>query len=72
MSRYELFDRSRMELRSLALRGHDLQWSDCLPLTSPSESFSHPEFADLTHRIAEARKCDRPVILMMGAQPRQC
>ncbi len=69
MSRYELFDRSRLELKSLALREHDLQWSDCLPLAPPAEPFDHPEFADLTDRIREARKRERPVILMMGAHP---
>ena len=67
MSRYELFDRSRVKLQSVSTRGHDLHWTDCLPLAAPSEPFEHPEFPDLVARIADARQHNRPVVLMMGA-----
>lgn len=69
MSRYKLFDRTRLELRSLATRGHDLHWSDCLPLTPPGRPFAHPDFQDLLKRIRGANRLGRPVILMMGAHP---
>jgi hypothetical protein len=69
LSRYELFDRSRIELGSLARRGHDLKWTDCPPLQAPEMPYDHPDFAQLIRRIRRARERDRPVILMMGAHP---
>jgi hypothetical protein len=69
MSRYEQFDRSRVELRSLADRGHDLHAADCLPLEPPGEAFEHAELASLVGKIVAARRQGRPVILMMGAHP---
>jgi hypothetical protein len=69
MSRYELFDRSQLELWRLARRGHDLPASDVLPLSASIKPFDHPEFRLLIDRIAEARCQQRPVVLMMGAHP---
>ncbi len=69
MTRYEQFDRSRVELRPVAERGHDLKAEDCLPLAAPEEPYVHPEFAELIERIAAARQNGRPVIVMMGAHP---
>jgi hypothetical protein len=69
MSRYELFDRSRVKLAELAGRGHDLLAGDCLPLAPPRDPFQHPEFAALVERIVAARRSGRPVICMMGAHP---
>jgi hypothetical protein len=69
MSRYELFDRSRIVLGDLAERGHDLRAEDCLPLESPAEPYGHPELDELVERILAARRRSRPVILMTGAHP---
>jgi hypothetical protein len=69
VSRYERFDRKRIELRPLNDRGHDLQWTDCLPVVPPGDRYDHPEFAGLVERIRRARDRQRPVILMMGAHP---
>jgi len=69
MSRYELFDRSRIELGDLAGRGHDLVAEDCLPLESPEDPLVHPDLDALVERILAARRARRPVILMMGAHP---
>ena len=69
MSRYELFDRKRIELRSLEDRGHDLKWTECLSLVPPEKSYDHPAFSQLISRIVRARGQQRPVILMMGAHP---
>ena len=69
MSRYELFDRSRIELRALADRGHDLKAADCLPLAGPAEPFEHPEFPELVARILEARRNGHPVVMMIGGHP---
>lgn len=69
MSRYELFDRSQIELWNLGRRGNDLQAQDVLSLTAPIEPFEHPEFSQLIERITQARANGRPVVLMMGAHP---
>ncbi|MBI3839820.1 MAG: hypothetical protein HY288_18005 [Planctomycetia bacterium] len=66
MSRYELFDRSRIALKDLAERGHDLHAADCQPLTASFEKYAHPEFGQFVGHIVEARRQGRPVILMMG------
>jgi hypothetical protein len=69
MSRYALFDRSRLELRPVAERGHDLQAAACRPLAPPERPFVHPDLAELAERIVAARRAGRPVIVMMGAHP---
>jgi hypothetical protein len=69
MSRYPLFDREQIELKSLADRGHDLAAADCLPLDAPCEPYDHPELSEVVDRIVQARRNDRPVVLMMGGHP---
>ncbi|MGD0901001.1 MAG: hypothetical protein ABR915_24485 [Thermoguttaceae bacterium] len=69
MSRYELFDRGRVQLRELEERGHDLRAADCLPLAPPEQPYADPEFPRLLGRIAAAREARRGVLLMMGAHP---
>jgi hypothetical protein len=69
MSRYELFDRSHIELWNLDRRGNDLLANDVLALQPPSTPYEHPEFAQLVERIVLARAQGRPVVLMMGAHP---
>jgi hypothetical protein len=69
MSRYERFDRRRLELRPLALRGHDLAWSDCQPLRPPAQPFGDPELPKLVEHLLAARCQGRPVVLMLGAHP---
>ncbi|MGD9720349.1 MAG: hypothetical protein AB7O59_07045 [Pirellulales bacterium] len=67
MSRYPLFDRSRIALAALATRGHDVTAADCRTLTDRRPAYAHPELPALAHHIREARRMRRPVILMMGA-----
>ena len=69
MSRYLLFDRQQIELKSLAERGHDLAAADCLPLDAPVEPYDTFEFSELVDRILQARRSGRPVVLMMGGHP---
>jgi len=69
MSRYPLFDRSRIELKSLAERGHDLCAAACLPLAPPAEPYDAPEFGLLVEAVVQARRQGRPVVLMMGGHP---
>jgi hypothetical protein len=69
MSRYPLFDRSALELRDLAERGHDLGWPDCRRLDEPVEAFTAAGFEELIVAVKEARRNQRPVILFTGGHP---
>ena len=64
---YPIFDRSQLKLRPLGERTHDMHLRE---LRDPAETpppFDHPHLPAVIDRIAQARKNDRPVILMMGA-----
>jgi hypothetical protein len=64
---YPLFDRSKLHLKPLSERKHDMTLAEVLPLDSPGEPFDDPQLAQVAERIIRARKSDAPVILMMGA-----
>src|SRR5215831_18980614 len=64
MSRYELFDRSRLLIKPLAERAHDLQLSNWLALSDPTPPFEHPDLAAVADRVRAGRGAR---ILMMGA-----
>jgi len=68
-SRYPLFDHSRLELRRLVERGHDMTVEHLLPPASQRSLFEHFEFDDLARVIAVARQANRPVLIMMGGHP---
>ncbi len=69
-SRYPRFDRTRLKLRPLSEREHDLEWSHWLSLEEAAPPFEAADAAAL-RRLAEwigrARREARAVILMMGA-----
>jgi hypothetical protein len=69
MSRYPVFDRSRIRVEPLAVRGHDLAWTDCLPLAAPRQPYPHPDLPGLAHHILLARRHTRPVLVMLGGHP---
>ncbi|MBU4263801.1 MAG: hypothetical protein KKC76_18250 [Proteobacteria bacterium] len=64
-SRYEEFDRSRLNILPLADRQHDLDLSAILPLDQVA--VDHGELVEVAKRIRAARQEGRPVVLMMGA-----
>src|SRR3982751_3657011 len=64
MSKYQMFDRSRLEIKPLAERQHDLQLSNWLALGDPTPPFEHPDLATVAERIRATRGAR---ILMMGA-----
>lgn len=65
--RYTTFDRSRLLIKPLADRIHDLHLDSCLrPEESPSP-FSSPYLPRLAHSIAAARAAGAARVLMMGA-----
>jgi len=67
VSRYELFDRSRLSIQPLAERVHDLHAGHWLALSDEPPAFEHPDLAALAARLREARAAGAARILMMGA-----
>src|SRR4051812_13986488 len=63
---FPTFDRSRLRIRPLAERSHDLALSVLLPLDHEPD-FRHPALTELGRRLAEARRRGAARILMMGA-----
>jgi hypothetical protein len=66
-SKYEKFDRSRLALKPLSEREHDLRLDHWLRLEDEAPPWSHPQLAELPRRLAEARRSGAARILMMGA-----
>jgi hypothetical protein len=60
------FDRSRLRLRPLAERAHDLDLSALLPLDAAA-AFDHPALPVLGRRLVEAKRHGRARVLLMGA-----
>ena len=66
-SKYPLFDRSRLRLRPLAERVHDLALDHWLALESAPLAFEHPQLPELAARVVAARASGAARILIMGA-----
>ena len=66
-SRYETFDRSRLEIKPLAERVHDLHLDRWLGLEDATPPFEHPDLAGVAQRLERARGRGAARILMMGA-----
>ena len=66
-SKYIAFDRSRLRLKPLAERVHDLQASYWMRLEDAAPPFAHPDLATLAEHLEQARERGAARILMMGA-----
>ena len=66
-SRYPTFDRSRLRIRPLAERQHDMSVTDLLPLDAGESGFAHPQLATVVQRLTDARRLGAARILMLGA-----
>jgi hypothetical protein len=64
---FKTFDRSKLKLRPLGEREHDLSREVLIYPESPYERFEHPALPVLAERIREARAGGSAVILMAGA-----
>jgi len=64
---YPTFDRSRLKLRPLTERVHDLSLDSFYALDDPVPAYDAPGLDTLAQRVASAYRRGRPVILMMGA-----
>ncbi len=67
MKPYPKFDRSKLTLKPLAERRHDMTFADILPLDAQVPAHNDPNMETIAARMTHARRTDRPVILMMGA-----
>lgn len=65
--RYPEFDRSRLRIKPLAERTHDLQLDRWLALEDPAPPFEDARLGPLAARVVEARRRGAARILMMGA-----
>jgi hypothetical protein len=64
---YPMFDRSRLHIKPLAERVHDMTLDRILPLDGTGEPFEDPALPAIAQRIVAARRQGAPVILLMGA-----
>ena len=65
MSRYSLFDRSRLDIHPLNTRIHDLDLSNIREIEHPEKI--HPKLDIVGHKIQQAKKKNASVMLLMGA-----
>ena len=66
-SKYKSFDRSRLVLRPLGERVHDMNLDYLLPLEGPAPDFRHPQLIEVARRMVAAKVKGVARILMMGA-----
>jgi len=66
-SKYPVFDRSRLAVKPLAERVHDLAVDHWLALEEAPDLYTHPQLAELAARVVAARRRGAARILMMGA-----
>jgi hypothetical protein len=66
-SKYEVFDRSRLVIKPLRERVHDMTLDDVLGLKEPAPEYSHPQLPEVARRVLAAKKGGASRILMMGA-----
>ena len=66
-SKYAVFDRSRLIVKPLAERTHDLHLDHWLALDAPAPPYSHPQLSDVARRLITAKQTGAARILMMGA-----
>jgi hypothetical protein len=66
-SRYKLFDRSRLLVKPLGERAHDLALGNWLALDEPTPEYSNAELRIVAARLRDAKRTGAARILMMGA-----
>ena len=66
-SKYQSFDRSRLLIKPLGERKHDMDADYVLKLDGPVPEFSHPQLKTVAQRLLAAKEKGAARILMMGA-----
>src|SRR6516164_9010900 len=64
---FPAFDRSKLKIKPLAQRQHDLTLAQTLPLDATLPFFDQPAIPVLGQRLAAARKSGSARIMFMGA-----
>ncbi len=64
---YPLFDRSKLKLRSLSERVHDMALAEVLNLDDDVLPFDDPGLDQVAERVTQAHQAGAQVIMMMGA-----
>lgn len=64
---YPLFDRTRLKLKPLSEREHDMALAEVLNLDYDSPPFENPDLQQVAERVARAHRSGDQVIMMMGA-----
>jgi hypothetical protein len=65
-SKYQLFDRSKLRLKPLNERVHDLHLDRWLALSDATPDFQHADLPVVAARLEAARKVDAARVLIMG------
>ncbi len=65
--RHERFDASKLRLRPLSERAHDMSIAEVLALDADTPPYDHPDLATLAARMAAAREAGAAVVVLMGA-----
>ncbi len=66
-SKYDMFDRNRLNILPLSQRAHDMDTSSILEVGQADETFTDPNLQQVADAIAAARRADKPVLMLMGA-----
>ena len=66
-TKYAVFDRSRLVIKPLVERTHDLHLDRWLALDDPAPPFAHPQLDEVAQRLVSAKNNGATGILMMGA-----
>jgi hypothetical protein len=66
-SKYAMFDRSRLAIKPLAERTHDLHLDHWLELDAPTPPYVHPQLSEVARSLITAKQSGAARILMMGA-----
>jgi len=64
---YKTFDTSKLKLKPLAEREHDISVAQMPSLSDPAPPFDDANLSIVANQMAQARQNGRPVILMIGA-----
>jgi hypothetical protein len=67
MSKYEMFDRSRLVVKGLGQRVNDLEIGNWLALTDPAPEYAHADLPLVAERLRAAKDAGSARILCMGA-----
>src|SRR5262245_60030478 len=66
-SKYQLYDRSRLRLKPLSERVHDLHVDRWLALDDATPEFTHADLAKVASRLHSAQSAGAARVLIMGA-----